>query len=64
MIEDEDNELINLAVPDKSIPVAWLVLRPRGDGFVEQYIVTSPLTDDTVIGYGDEAWPLYVSAPN
>jgi len=44
-------------------PVAWLILRPRKNGTVEQEVVLSPLTDEHIVDDGDEAWPLYLS-PN
>lgn len=34
---------------------AWLVERTNGT----KEVVLAPITDDTHIGYGDEAWPLY-----
>lgn len=64
MDNNENNKLIDAAVPNKSIPVAWLILRPMADGKIKNEIIPSPLTDDTVMGYGDEAWPLYVMVPN
>ena len=44
-------------------PVAWLILRPRKNGTVEQEVVLSPLTDEHIVDDGDEAWPLYLT-PN
>lgn len=43
-------------------PVARLIERPRGTGKqqrIEYEVVLSPLTDDTFMDEGDEAWPLY-----
>jgi hypothetical protein len=43
-------------------PVAWLIERPKGTGkqqTIEYELVLSPLTDDTFMDEGDEAWPLY-----
>lgn len=39
---------------------AWLI--ERSDGSKE--VVLSPLTDDTFMDEGDEAWPLYKALPS
>jgi len=44
-------------------PAAWLILRPKKDGSIEQEVVLTPLTDEHNIGEGDEAWPLYLKLP-
>ena len=53
-------EMIDEAYPDKTIPVAWLILRPQKDGSIYREVVLSPLTDDHCMDDGDEAWPLTV----
>lgn len=43
-------------------PVAWLIVRHSGAGGASAKhleVVLSPLTDDTYMDEGDEAWPLY-----
>lgn len=43
-------------------PVAWLIVRHSGTGGASAQhleVVLSPLTDDTYMDEGDEAWPLY-----
>ena len=47
---------------DRTKPVAWLVLRVKADQSIEQEIVSSPLTDDTYMEDGDEAYPLYIDS--
>ena len=47
-----------LKLRDKA--VAWLILRPRKDGEIDQEVILSPLTDDHYMVEGDEAWPLYL----